>query len=130
MDTLSSKGSSLGVLKWRLDAVEQRLDRHENAVSASLDKFGHMLENMAADSKTNHNQLAAKIDGIESKLDHEEGARAQMAADRDIAEHEKERREARFFSRQSLRILWAGVAVSLFAAAVGAFTSSHIRLFN
>jgi len=118
----------LGVLEGRVGAVEQRLDRHENVVGAALERFGGQIERFTTETRMSHSALGAKIDSIESKLDHEDGARAQKEADREAAASAQDAVRNAFFSKENIRLARWALIVSAIGVLIGVLGQAHFHL--
>jgi len=125
MDEITSLGIKVGNLEGRLSSMETRLDRHENTVGTALKDFGGAVERLSVKMESGQKDIKDKIDKIESSLDREEGARAQIMRDTQAADKLKDDADQQFWNKENLRILKWSVALGFVGSILGAIIETH-----
>lgn len=118
----------VGALEGRLGALESRMDRNETTMAGALDRVARSVEALGAEHRLSHSAIKTQIDKIESKLDHEEGARAQAAHDRVVQDKSTADQQEAFFSAENLRLMRWTLVVTGLGVLVGLIGQEHFHI--
>lgn len=119
----------IGELRGRMNAMEGRMDRHEDFVGKQLGGFAASFDRLASDTRSGTDALRIDVGSIKLLLATQNGERAASA--RDVLEAERKANEAEHgaFNRKNVQLMFWSVLAGWVMAIIGVAGIMHPHMF-